>query len=261
MKKILIFFLVFASLLITPKTLASEKSSNELFQDFQNNYRRYQETIEPYNTSKSREQTYQSLDSQLELLESSKKLLSAEIEAIISYARYIRSYLTEATKILQYQENFIFVMLDDEIAFFDSAREKVRTLSTLSEVQPLADSFAKHYQKISQYSYQIKAITETKSANKITENLIVENGKIENIFSQLGTESAKTKLAKEKLFEINNIIDQTKEILSQAETKQKIISQDNFPDVGKQIRNLIVQAIEKQDVILSGFRNIIVNLQ
>jgi len=158
MKKIL-FFLVF-SIVFTSNVYSAEKNSSNYYDELVINYRKYQSQVEPFNIKKSRYLSNQSVDNQAELLTAARNLLVSEIEAILSYSNFTRAMLVEGTKVLNYQENYIFIKLDDEISFLTLQKSKAAGLGSLGEAQILATALKEHYSTISQMGYQTKAIIE-----------------------------------------------------------------------------------------------------
>ncbi|PIU36308.1 hypothetical protein COT03_00285, partial [Candidatus Shapirobacteria bacterium CG07_land_8_20_14_0_80_39_18] len=92
MKKAALFFTLLFFLFFAKTASAADKSNDELYQELLQNYRRYQGLVEPFNIQRSRHLTYQSVATQADFLDAAKNLASAEVEAIISYTSFIRTY-------------------------------------------------------------------------------------------------------------------------------------------------------------------------
>jgi len=260
MKRLFLFFLLFC---LFPKIVFSQdKTTDQYYSEFVTNYRVYQGLIEPFDTQKSRYLAYQSVSSQADFLDASKRLIAAEIEAIASYTSFIRTYLAEATRIINYRENYLYVVLDEELDYLAVAKKKALSLSSLSESQSLLKELSSHFQKISQAGYQIKAIVELGSANKTLENIKVETDKLEVVLSEIKEEQAQIFAAKEKFFNLKKELEASENLLQQADRALKNTPQGgNFPPVSAQVKQLINQSLDKFNLIITGYKNIIFSLR
>lgn len=257
-----IFLLLLFLLLFTQSVSANDKSSEELYQELLQNYRRYQGLVEPFNVQRSRHLTFQTVATQADFLNASKTLLSAEIESILSYTSFIRTYLAEATRILNYRENYLYVMLDDELAYLSSAKEKVTSLSSLSETQSFMTQLQSHSKAVNQISYQVKSLVEIGSAEKTLENIEVETEKIENLLGEIKSEEAKIYAAKEKFSSLKKELQSAEDVIKQADNKLKNSPKDaNFKEVSRSVREQIDQSLNKFSSIVSGYKNIVYSLR
>jgi len=256
------FWLLFLPLLFLVKPLwAQNQSSIESYQQFLNNYRRYQGLIETFNTQKTRHLTFQSVTTQAEFLRATKNLAIAEIDALTAYTTFVRSLLAEATQILAYQENYLYVKLDDELAFLKQAKERANALTSLKEAGELLNEMASHHQKISLMSYQIKSIIEVESAKKIYSNLKVEKEKIAGFMAEEGTSETKALAAKEKFENLENDLNAAGDLISTAESYQKNYGGSDPLAVSRQIRTTIDQAVAKINLVVAGYKNIVFSLK
>lgn len=263
MRKLLLtaFFLALLPFLSFGKLRAVDKTSQEHYQDFLSRYRQYQATLEPFKTKKSQHLAYQSVETQAELLEASQKLLQAETQALVSYALFVKTYLAEATQILNYQESYLYVKLDDEIAFFKLSEQKAGSLSSLAEVSLLARELKTHYEKFSSLSYQVKSMVEIASTRKIIDNLKVEKEKIGQYLSQKETQTSQFLAAQEKFSQLDEKIKTGEEKLAEAEELKNSLGKKDDQKVAKDIRKKVNEAIEEIKQIISGYRNIIFSLK
>lgn len=256
MKKFLFFLLVL--LLFSFKNVsAADKSSDELYKELLQNYRRYQGLVEPFNIQRSRYLAYQTVATQADFLNAAKSLASAEIEAIVTYTSFVRTYLAEATQILNYRENYLYVMLDDELVYLSSAKSKVGSLSSLSDTQSFLTELLLHYRKVSQIGYQVKSLVEIGSASKTLENIKVETDKIESLLGEIKSEDAKIYAAKEKFSSLKKELQKVEELINQAGSTLKNTTKDsNFEGMSRGIRESVDQSITKFSLIISGYKNI-----
>jgi outer membrane lipoprotein-sorting protein len=256
------FWLLFIPLFfLVSSVCAQNQSSIEAYQQFLNHYRRYQGLIEPFKTKKSRHLAFQSVSTQAELLGATKNLVLAEIEALTAYTSFIRSLLAEATQILEYRENVLYVKLDDELTFLKQAKEKAQTLSSLNEAEELLTDIANHHKKISQMSYQIKSIIEVESAKKIYGNLKVEKEKIAGFMAEERTDQAKILAAKEKFNELDSDLEAAGSLINTASLAQKNYEGNDPVKVSRQIRETLNQTLVKLNKVIVGYKNIVFSLK
>ena len=253
--------IVLPALFFSPFAWAQEKTSNEYYQDLLRNYRSYQNLLEPFTTQKSRYLAYQTVATQADFLDSSRALILSEIEAISSYSLFIKSLLAEATKILNYKENYLYVQLDDELTYLKLAKERAQNLSSLGETNQLMSELAKHYEKISQIAYQTKSVVVLGSLNKVYDNLKVEREKLSFYLSELTSDTSNIKAAREKFTMLEKQNSEVDEILREAASKQKVDEKGNAKAVSEEIQNLVNEGVNKIRVIISGYQNIVYNLK
>lgn len=183
LKFAIISILILPSFLLKKRSYGFEENSAELYQKFSQNYQIYQTLIDPFNKQKNQYLSYRSLQAQIDFLSSAKNLINAEIQSIILYVQFLKSVLAEATAVLNYKENFLYVNLDKELDYFLLQKTKVSSLSSLGETKDFLKDLQSHYQSVSLFAYQVKAIVEIYSVEKTLGNLKTVSEKIENYFA------------------------------------------------------------------------------
>ena len=262
MKRNLLFLFFFLLAFLNLPSIVFGQNSNEYYQNFVQNYRHYQELVEPFNAQKSRYQAYQSVVTLADFLESVKSLTAAEIDSLISYTAFIKSLLAEATQILNYRENYLYVKLDDQLAYLNSAKDKVQTLSSLTEAQSFLKELENHYQVISQASYEIKSIIEIGSAEKILANVKVEREKINNLLNEESTVSAQINAARERFVQQDKEIATVEGLISQGKQIQQQFSENQkASSLAAKIRQTVDNAYIKLAKIVAEYKNIIYSLR
>lgn len=256
-KYLLVLLCCFFIFLLSPAHIFSaEKSADDYYSELIDNFRSYQQTLGPFNTAKSQHAAYKTLDTEVALLGKSKKMLLSETVAMESYAHFVRARLAEATKILSYQENYLYIKLDDEIAFFTSVREKISSASLLSEMSLIADELEKHYELTQNYGYQVKSLIEVLSAKKVWENIKIEKEKLSN-FLVAFPDDLKVKAAYEKVEQTKKDFEEISGLLSRADSSLKSFSQGNGKGVSAEIHRLLAQSIEGFSRMVSVFINVV----
>lgn len=258
------FISILIAVFCVKPVFAVEKNSDQYYQDLLQNYRYYQTLIEPFNTAKSRHQTYKSVSTQAGLLEASKRLVSSEIESILSYTHFIKTLLAEATKVINYHENYLYIKLDDEITFLNLTQKKINSLSTLSESDLIIKDLFSRYQNVSKIGYQIKAIIESGAVNKVFGNVKVDKDKIDNFLVETSFEEAKLlelNAAKEKFSDLNKEIVSIEELMNKAANIQKTEVHDDQKGISEQITKLVEESVVKIKFLIGGYKNIVFSLK
>lgn len=264
MKKLLLALELMVFILLPSIAYTQEKTSSEFYQDLLGNYRRYQTFTEPFNTAKSRHQTYKSVSTHAELLKASQDLVSSEIDSILSYTLFIKTLLAEATKVINYHENFLYIKLDDEITFLNQTQKKVNSISSLSETGLLIKDLFSHYQNVSKIGYQIKTIIELGAVNKVFGNVKIDKDKIDNFLVETSFDEAKLlelNAAKEKFSDLNKEIVSIEELMNKAANLQKTEVHDDQKGISEQITKLIEESVVKIKSLISGYKNIVFSLK
>lgn len=264
MRKFILLVFVLAFLFCPSFLFAQEKSSTQYYQDLLASYRVYQTLIEPFNTAKSRHQTYKSVSTQAELLKASQDLVSSEIDSILSYTHFIKTLLAEATKVINYHENYLYIKLDDEITFLNQTQKKINSISSLSETDLLIKDLFSHYQNVSKIGYQIKTIIELGAVNKVFGNVKIDKDKIDNFLVETSFDEAKLlelNAAKEKFSDLNKEIVSIEELMNKAANIQKTEVHDDQKGISEQITKLIEESVVKIKSLIDGYKNIVFSLK
>lgn len=250
-KNFLLFLLVFITFGFVFRLKAEEKTVDELYRDFSTAYLEYQGEINNFETQKKSYLEYQSSSSQFIFLNATKKLLKKEIQAIVAYIRFLKASLSEATLILNYKENYVYVMLDAELSFFEGVREKIDNLSSLAEAKSFMNGLESHYQKVKNFAYLVKYIREVYSAEKILDNIKAEKQKIDEFLSSQDQSSEKVMTARERLNRTNELIQDAENSVKEG---HRLLS-DSFSQPEKNLKEIR----EKVDLALNDMRNVVSN--
>ncbi len=260
MKKILSFILtlIFLLSLIKP-SLTYAQSSDSFYQDLLAKYRTYQTNLEPYRTAKAKYTSYQSVISQAEYINTSKKLLTDENSAMLSYAKTVQSRLAEATSVLNYQENLFYIKLDDEISALSLIPIEISGIASLDALKKTWTDIQTHFLSVSNYGYQTKAYIEIGSFDKIFENIKVVREKVRSfIFDNSTSNTLEINAAKKMYNDLEANYSEIEGLLNKAKATQKGASVTvNFGPGSKSIRNQIDQAILKSESLLNSYQKII----
>lgn len=252
---LVIFLFLFP--LFSLKVFSADLNSDQNYQMFLDSYRRYQTNIEPFKTARSQYQAFLSVESQISFFQQAKKLYSTEVESMLFFSQFIRLRLTEATKIINYDENLLFIKLDDEISFLTNLKNNVDKASSLEDLKKLSPEIKTHYKTISDFAYQIKMIIEISSAEKIFSNLKIEKEKINSFLQNNNYPQVKIVAGQNKIILLDKNIDEADVILINVKPLLKKPGSGNSQVLWAEISNFYL----KLAVILSGYRNVVLSLQ
>lgn len=256
MVKKFFFFFVFVLLVLPQTCLAREKSSQDYYGELLQNYRLYQSLIEPFNTQKSRYQTYGTVETQADFLNSAKELVRAEIASIRSYVYFVRTWLAEATKILNYQESYLYLKLDDELAFLNLAEVRAKNLSSLTETNDLLKDLKTHYENIGLMGYQAKSVITGASVKRIWDNLKVEKGKITGYLDSRSGSETRISVAKEKMQNLAKKSEETESGLKRIENLNQSLSKGAAEEIQKVASEIVLNLVQ----MVSGYKNVVKSL-
>lgn len=248
---IIFFFLI----LISP-VYGQEKTGTEYYQEYLNYHRNYQNLVEPFNQTKGKFINFQSVVSRAEYLEISQKLLSAEVEAILSYTVYLKTKLAEATKVLQYGENLIYIKLDDEIASLTESKDGIYDLSSIEEVRLFAGELAKHYKTISVYAYQIKSTTEIVSLERNYTNLRIEREKLAEILLPQADDLPTIKATREK----TQILEKQLSLAGESVEKIKISVKEIKGEESRYLSESVFKKVQQVNLDLENILSELINI-
>jgi hypothetical protein len=260
MKKMLLF--LFCIFLLKPSLIiAQETDINKHKQDFQSTYRYYQSLVDKYNFSKNNYLTYQTVSSQAEYQQALKKLLLSEVDPLYSYANIVKIKLAEATNILWYKENLLYVKLDDEITYLYNSKAEIEKLSSIADSISFWKSLNSHYLSISEIGYNVLAIRKIGYITKTVENLKATREKALLFVSQIEVDTPEKKAAEERLLNLKNKIDAIDLNLTLIDQTQKAINNQNFYKSTENINSYLNVIILNSNEILNDISNVMFTLK
>lgn len=261
--KRLFFVFTFFLLLTTMRgtVYAVEKKSSDYYTEFLQNYRQYENNTTDFNIKKNRFFSYNSVSSQAEYLDAAKNLVSNEILAIEPYTLFVKTLLGEATQVLIYRDNYLYIKLDDEAMSLKALKEKSGQISSLTGAQEFLKDLSSHYANIAALTYQVKGAIEIGSQNKILENLKVEEDKISEYLSVLAIDSSRIKAAKEKLFLLSKQRIELTTSVTSAGTILKSIKSEDAKSAVEKIRKITNENVVKLNQLINGYENVVQSLK
>jgi hypothetical protein len=258
LKKVFLLFILIFFLFFSRKCLAQEMSAEEQYQSFLKKYRVYQAGSDYYKNAKSKYLSYQSVTSRVDYLGLSKKYLISEIEAGESYAVFIRSRLTEATKILNYQENFYFIKLDDEITYLSLLKKRINEASSISDLMALWTDFETHFATISSYGYSIKSYIEIGSLEKIDENLKITKDKLSQYLTENPAETPYLKASRDNFSVLEKDYAKIEASVNSIKNLKKNLSSPKVTkEMADQVRGEVNQTLTQIQTLIASYQRLL----
>lgn len=261
-QKIILIFLFLTSIFLPHLVIGQEKASTDYYNELLQKYRYYQSLIEVVNTQKNRHSAYKTVSTQADLLNEIKKFIAAEIDAMSSYILFVKSALAEATQIINYKENYLYVMLDEELAYLSFTKKNIESLGSLSDAQKLLFEIETHYQKVSRMGHQVKSIIELGSINKISDNIKIESDKIDGFLSEIKSDEARVLASREKFSANSATFKIVQEQILQVEKTLKAAAREaDYRAISEQVHRTVIQAIVQFEEIVENYKNIVQSLK
>lgn len=258
MKKIFLLIVLLAFFFSSRICLAQGTTVEEQYQLFLKKYRDYQASSDSYRNAKSKYLSYQSVTSRADYHDLLKKYLLLEIEAEESYAVFIRRRLTEATKILNYQENFYFIKLDDEFTFLSQLKNKVKDAASISDLLSFWADFETHFETISSYGYSIKSYIEIGSLEKIDENLKITKDKLNQYLVENPSDSSYFKAARDDFSVLEKDYAKIVSLMNNIKSHKKNLSSGKVSEeTANMIRREVNQTLTQIQLLIASYQKLL----
>lgn len=161
MKKFLpvFFVLILGILVFLPKKpdsvfALSSQEFQQAYQEYITASSVYQSDYEKFVLSRSKYLTFKSISSESEAIDSTKKMILSRIDFLVKYLTALRMRLALETNILDYQENLLYLQLDNELTSLLNSKELVNSTQDLKGLVEIESDAGKKYQTISKLAYK-----------------------------------------------------------------------------------------------------------
>jgi len=185
MKKLLILFTTILFFFTFSSVYAQEFNFRKAYEDYLFNFNKYRESHDEYVTAKEAYLSYKTLTSKNTAKEKTAKMLLNEDEVIRTYLTTIRLKLSETTGISNYEQNIIYLKLDEDIALYLNHQDSINTAGSLEDLVKLAQENKENYKKTETLSYQalgsVFASKEINFRNKINKQITLLKEKLGEI--------------------------------------------------------------------------------
>jgi len=225
---LLTFFLLRTPIFAQGDTL----DPNRAYNDYLYTYDQYRQAHSQYVVAKQAFLNYQTLTSKNEAYEKTRSMLRLRDEVVRTYLAALRTRLAQETKIINYNQNVLYLKLDSEIYFYKNHSEQLSSISTLEDL--LADSSAiqKRYQETEVLLYQTLGTIFSDKEAALKEDIGQEIDKIKKKIGQIRLAGNKdtTKAERWSLEAENRLLRSEDKILNAQQILQKMkpSNQDKF---------------------------------
>lgn len=158
---------------------------NRAYNDYLHIYNQYRLTHTDYVAAKQAYLRYQTLTSKTEALSKTLKMLQLRDKVIWTYLTVLRTKLAETTGISDYEQNILYLQLDNEVNWYQDHYDVLPSAGSLEDLVDSAKETEDKYPKTEVLIYQtLGAILAGKEAalrDKANEQIERLNGKIAEI--------------------------------------------------------------------------------
>lgn len=232
---VFILFFAFSFYFFLPPNLSYSQEkvfdANKAFEDYLYNVNLYRQSHSEYIVAKESYLKYQTLTSKNNALEKTKLMLKNQDEVVKTYLTALRLKLAEVSGINNYNQNVLYLRLDDEIPWYQKHQESLNSVGTLEDLTSLADNGKEQYQKTEILAFQTLGAVLNSKQEVFYEEI---NQRIKELKEKIGEIRIKgdknTALAERWLLEAENRLTRSQEKQS---ASQKLLSQIKNSDFNK----------------------------
>ena len=124
---------------------AQEFDTNKAISDYLYNYNLYRNDYLTFTSAKNEFLNYNTLTSENKALEATRKLLNQRAVTVKTYLTALRMRLKEATLILNYDQNFLYIKIDDEVTWIPQHLLEYASAGTINDLLRTSAVFEKRY--------------------------------------------------------------------------------------------------------------------
>lgn len=183
--KIVILFLAFCLLRTSIFAQENPLDFNRAYNDYLYTYDQYRQAHDQYVVAKQAYLNYQTLTSKNEAYEKTRLMLQLRDEVVRTYLTALRIKLALETKIVNYNQNVIYLKLDQEIYYYKNHVSELSSTGTLEDLLADSSDIQKRYKETEVLLYQTLGSILSGKEIALKEDLSQEIGKIKDKISQI----------------------------------------------------------------------------
>ena len=145
MKRLCLIIIAIGILLLAAPVNAQEFNATKALSDYLYNYNLYRTAYLEYIASKKEFITYQTLTSETKALESTRKVLNQRALTVKTYLTAVRMKLKETTSILNYDQNLLYIKIDDEVTWIPQHQLEYASAGTINDLVTTSGIFEERY--------------------------------------------------------------------------------------------------------------------
>ena len=175
------------------------------YEDYLYNLNLYRDSYHEFATAKDQYASYKTLTAKTLLLEQTINMLQKRDEALKTYLTALRLNLAETTGILNYEQNLLYLELDNQIIWLNNHKETVPSVASLEDALSSARLVENKYPEIEVLAYKTLTLSTAGQRIEILNQTLSQIGalreklKTETLSRWLLEAENKAILAEEKL--------------------------------------------------------------
>lgn len=206
MKRLYLLLIAFCILLSATPIIAQDFNFGKALEDYLYNYNIYRNDYLKFTSARSEFLNYKTLTSENKAFEATKSMLQNRSLTMKTYLTALRMKLYEETAIINYNQNFYYIKLDDEVAFLDKNKEEYASAGNINDLLVTSKIFEERFLPEEKLAFQtlgqIDSGIETGIKNDINEiisSLETKIGQIKSTGEDTTVEERWVLQAKEKI--------------------------------------------------------------
>lgn len=134
MKRLCLLLIAICILLLATPAIAQNFDFNKALSDYLYNYNIYRNDYLKFTSARSEYLNYKTLTSENKAFDATKSMLENRSVTMRTYLTALRMKLYEETAILNYNQNFYYIKLDDEVAFLDKNKNDYASAGNIDDL-------------------------------------------------------------------------------------------------------------------------------
>lgn len=209
-------------LLLATSVKAQDISPQGVYNDYLFTYGQYRQAYQDYLIARQTYLNYQTLTSKTEAQNKTQKMLEFREETLRTYLIAIRRKLAEETKILNYDQNILYVKLDDEIVWHSSQKQTFSSAGTLEDLIASAKQSQERYPKTEILIYKTLTAILTGKESRLYEKINLQMENLREKVKEIRENGDKdTQVLERWLLEVENRLRRSKDKMTEA---QKLVA-------------------------------------
>ncbi len=191
---------------------AQEFNFTKAYDDYLFNYNQYRQSYKEYLTAKEAYLSYQTLTSKNQALEKTLKMLKDKDEVIKTYLTALKMKIAETAGISKYEQNILYLKLDNEIEWYGQHKESLNSVATLEDLTSLVEKIAERYKTTEILIYQTLGAILSGKENNFREKLATKIQQLKEKVGEIRQKGDKdTSLIERWLLETENRLTRSQE--------------------------------------------------
>jgi hypothetical protein len=209
MKKIFGFLIIFVIAFFIPlNALAQEEplfDFSKAYQDYLYNLNLYRDSYQEFSSAKEQYSTYKTLTAKTLVLEQTINMLQKRDETLKTYLTALRLKLAQSTGILNYEQNLLYLSLDNQVVWLNNHKESLISVASLEDVLEKSAIAEDQFPEIEILAYKALILDLSGQERKVLENIELQIQSAKEILKKVKNDNQKnTEIIERWLLEAEN---------------------------------------------------------